>query len=120
MGAEKYHEKQRYYNGELADYRTYEAREVTGVLTQALRKLCKMGVLTHHEEKDMTKLIEIETEDYIYFDREGHQLPEEVELKLANGSTITIDASNIKGVRSTWGKTTKKVHPKISYYTFNK
>lgn len=120
MSKEKYHEKYKYCSGVTADYRTYEAREVTGVLTQALRKLCIMGVMERHEEKDKTRLIEFETEGYIYCDEDGNVLPEQVELKLADGHTITIDASSIKGVHSVWGKTTKKVHPKISYYTFVK
>lgn len=120
MGAEKYHEKYRYYNGELAHYRTYKATEVTGTLTQALRKLCKMGVLTYHKEKDMSTLIEIECEDYAYFDKNGHQLPNEIEVTLVDGSIIKISTSQLPGVEERFGKMKKKVHPMLTYYTFNK
>lgn len=120
MGKENYHKKYMYMNGEPASFRTTEAREVTGVLTQALRKLCNMGVLERHEEKDMTTQIDIEVDGYVYYDQNGYQLPEQVELKLADGHTITIDASSIKGVKSSWGKVIKQIHPKIVYYTFNK
>lgn len=120
MGVEKYHEKHRYYNGQEAGFRTFEAREVTGTLTQALRKLCKMGVLTYHKEKDMSTLIEIECEDYAYFDREGHQLPNEIEVTLIDGSTIKISASLLPGVEERFGMMKKKVHPMLAYYTFNK
>ena len=120
MGVEKYHEKHRYYNGQEAGFRTFEAREVTGTLTQALRKLCKMGVLTYHKEKDMSTLIEIECEDYAYFDREGHQLPNEIEVTLIDGSTIKISASQLPDVEEHFGKMKKKVHPMLAYYTFNK
>lgn len=120
MGVEKYHEKHRYYNGQEASFRTLEAREVTGTLTQALRKLCKMGVLTYHKEKDMSTLIEIECEDYAYFDREGHQLPNEIEVTLIDGSTIKISASLLPGVEERFGMMKKKVHPMLAYYTFNK
>lgn len=120
MGVEKYHEKHRYYDGELADFRTYEAREVTGVLTQALRKLCKMGVLTRHEEKDKSHLIEIECEDYAYFDKEGHQLPDKIDVTTADGTVIQIGAQFLPGVEERFGMCKKKVYPKLVYYTFNK
>ena len=120
IGVEKYHEKHRNYKGELTPYRTYEATEVTGTLTHALRKLCKMGVLTYHKEKDMSTLIEIECEDYAYFDQEGHQLPNEIEVTLADGSTIKVKSTLLPGVEERFGKMKKKVHPILAYYTFNK
>lgn len=120
MGVEKYHEKHRYYNGQEADYRTMKAREVTGVLTQALRKLCKMGVLTRHEEKDRSHLIEIECEDYAYFDREGHQLPDRIDVTTADGTVIQISAQYLPNVEQRFGMCKKKVYPKLVYYTFNK
>ena len=120
IGVEKYHEKHRGYNGELTNYRTYKATEVTGTLTQALRKLCKMGVLTYHKEKDMSTLIEIECEDYAYFDIEGRQLPNEIEVTLVDGSTIKISASQLPNVEERFGMMKKKVHPMLAYYTFNK
>lgn len=120
MGVEKYHEKYRYYNGQEADFRTCEAREVTGVLTQALRKLCMMGVLTRHEEKDKSHLIEIECEDYAYFDREGHQLPNKIDVTTMDGITIQISAQFLPGVEERFGMCKKKVYPKLVYYTFNK
>lgn len=119
IGVEKYHEKHRNYYGELTPYRTCEATEVTGTLTHALRKLCKMGVLTYHKEKDMSTLIEIECEDYAYFDQEGNQLPNKVEVT-HNGSTIKISPALLPGVEERFGKMKKKVHPILAYYTFNK
>ena len=120
MGVEKYHEKHRYCNGQEADFRTYEAREATGTLTQALRKLCKMGVLTRHEEKDKSRLIEIECEDYAYFDHEGHQLPDKIDVTTADGTVIQIDARFLPGIEERFGMCKKKVYPKLVYYTFNK
>ena len=120
MGAEKYHEKHRYANGEEADFRTFEAREVTGTLTQALRKLCLMGVLTRHEEKDKSQLIEVECEDYAFFDQEGHQLPNEIDVTTADGAIIQISTRLLPNVEERFGKCKKKVYPKIVYYTFNK
>ena len=118
MGTEKYHEKYRYHNGQEAGFRTGKAREVTCILTQALRKLCKMGVLKRHEETDMTKTIEVECDGYIYYDKDGNVLPEQVEVTLADGTKITIDTYSIKDVRRVYGTTTQKIHPKIAYYTF--
>lgn len=115
MGVEKYHEKHPYYSG-----RTFEACEVTGALTQALRKLCKMGVLTRHEEKDRSRLIEIECEDYAYFDKDGHQLPNKIDVTTADGTVIQIDARFLPDVEERFGMCKKKVHPKLVYYTFNK
>lgn len=120
MGIEKYHEKHRYYNGQEADFRTCEAREVTGTLTQALRKLCKMGVLTRHEEKDKSHLIEIECEDYAYFDKDGHQLPDKIDVTTVDGTVIQIDARFLPNVQVRFGMCKKKVYPKLVYYTFNK
>lgn len=120
MGVEKYHEKYRYYNGQESDLRTFEAREVTGTLTQALRKLCKMGVLTRHEEKDKSRLIEIECEDYAYFDKEGHQLPNKIDVTTVDGITIQIGTQFLPGVEERFGMCKKKVYPKLVYYTFNK
>lgn len=120
MGVEKYHEKHHYYNGQEADFRTFEAREVTGVLTQALRKLCKMGVLTRHEEKDKSHLIEIECEDYAYFDKKGHQLPDRIDVTTADGTVIQIEARFLPDVEERYGMCKKKVYPKLVYYTFNK
>lgn len=120
MGAEKYHEKYRYHNGQEAGFRTGKAREVTGTLTQALRKLCKMGVLTRHEEKDKSRLIEIECEDYAYFDKEGHQLPDKIDVTTIDGITIKIDVRFLPGVEERFGMCKKKVYPKLVYYTFNK
>lgn len=119
MGADKYHEKYKYRSGQEADYRTIEAREVTGVLTQALRKLCKLGVLTRHEEKDKSHLIEIECEGYAYFDADGHQLPDEINVTTVDGTAITISARFLPGVRARFGMCKKKVYPKLVYYTFN-
>lgn len=120
MGADKYHEKHRYYNGQEANFRTYEAREVTGVLTQALRKLCKMGVLTRHEEKDKSHLIEIECEDWAYFDANGHQLPDKIDVITVDGITVQIGAQYLPGVQARFGMCKKKVYPKLVYYTFTK
>ena len=64
MGKEAYHQKYVWYNGKEASFRINEARALTGYITQALRKLCAMGVLTRHEEVDESKFIEFETEDY--------------------------------------------------------
>lgn len=120
MGKDAYHAKFKYWSGAEADFRTMEAREMTGRLTQALRKLCKMGVLERHEEKDKTKLIEFECDGYVYCDRNGNQLPEQVELKLADGTPIMINVEDITGVKRTWGRVTRKVYPKVVYYTFVK
>ena len=120
MGVEEYHKKFRYANGHESDLRTYEAREVTGVLTQALRKLCKMGVLTRHEEKDKSHLIEIECEDFAYFDEDGHQLPDKIDVTTADGTVIQIGARFLPGVEERFGMCKKKVYPKLVYYTFNK
>lgn len=120
MGVEKYHEKHKYSSGEEAPYRIFEAVEVTGTLTQALRKLCKMGVLTYHKEKDMSTLIEIECEDYAYFDKDGHQLPNEIDVTTEDGTVIKIGAQFLPGVKERFGKCKKKVHPVLAYYTFNK
>ena len=118
MGKDAYHAKFKYRSGIEADYRTMEAREVTGWLTQALRKLCKMGVVERHEEKDMTKTIEIECDGYTYYDKNGNVLPEQVEVTLADGTKITIDTYNIKDVRRVYGTVKQKIHPKVTYYTF--
>ena len=120
MGVEKYHEKFKYRSGEEADFRTSEALEVTGTLTQALRKLCQMGVLTRHEEKDKSHLIEIECEDYAYFDSEGNQLPDRINVTTADGTVIQVSAQFLPNVEERFGKCKKKVYPKLVYYTFNK
>lgn len=120
MGVEKYHEKYRYLNGQEADFRTLKAREVTGVLTQALRKLCKMGVLTRHEEKDKSHLIEIECEDYAFFDKNGHQLPDKIDVTTVDGTIIQISTRLLPDVEERFGMCKKKVYPKLVYYTFNK
>ena len=118
MGKDAYHEKYVYKWGEEANFRTYEARELTGVLTQIFRKLCLMGVMERHEYRDTEHPIEIETEDWIYYDREGNQLPEEIELTLVDGRTIKIAAESISGVRRKLGPCKQKIYPKMSYYTF--
>lgn len=120
MGVEAYHEKFRYANGEESDYRTFQAREVTGTLTQALRKLCKMGVLTRHEEKDKSQLIEFECEDFAFFDQEGHQLPNEIDVTTVDGTIIRISTRFLPNVEERYGMCKKRVYPKVVYYTFNK
>jgi hypothetical protein len=120
LGKEAYHAKYVWPNGEEADFRTAQARTTTGILTQALRKLCKMGVLTRHEEKDKSHLIEIECEDYAFFDKDGHQLPDEVDVTTADGTILHISARFLPNVEERFGKCKKKVYPKIVYYTFNK
>lgn len=120
LGKEAYHAKYVWSNGEEADFRTAQARTTTGVLTQALRKLCKMGVLTRHEEKDKSHLIEIECEDYAFFDKDGHQLPDEIDVTTADGTILHIGAQFLPNVECRFGKCKKKVYPKIVYYTFNK
>lgn len=119
IGVEKYHEKRRYYDGVESDYRSFEALTVTSTLTQALRKLCKMGVMTRHEEKDMSRLVEYECEDYVYFDKEGHQLPDKIDVIAIDGTILQISTQFLPGVQRRLGMCKKKAHPKIVYYTFN-
>lgn len=119
MGKEAYHQKYVWRNGEEASFRVDEARTLTGYLTQALRKLCAMGVLTRHEETDESRFIEFETEDYYYADANGNKLPDSMEVTLADGRRITISSNSIPGAQRKYGKFMRKVHPKISYYTFN-
>ena len=119
MGKEAYHQKYVWRNGEEASFRTSEATRMTGYLTQALRKLCAMGVLTRHEGVDESKFVEFETEDYYYADADGNKLPDSMEVTLADGRKITISPHSIPGVQRKYGKFMRKVHPKISYYTFN-
>lgn len=119
MGKEAYHQKYVWHNGKEASFRINEARALTGYITQALRKLCAMGVLTRHEEVDESKFIEFETEDYYYTDANGNKLPDSMEVTLADGRRITISPNSIPGAQRKWGKFMRKVHPKISYYTFN-
>lgn len=119
MGKDAYHEKYAYPWGGDAPYRTNEARTITGTITQALVKLCRMGAMTRHEETDMDRTIEIKTQGYRYLDSNNNEVPEYVEITLANGQKSEIRADNIRGVHRVYGEVTKKIHPKISYYTFN-
>lgn len=119
MGKEAYHQKYIWRNGKEASFRTEEARTLTGYITHALRKLCAMGVLTRHEGVDESKFIELETEDYYYVDADGNKLPDSIEATLADGRKITVDARSIPGAKRKYGTFMRKVHPKISYYTFN-
>ena len=119
MGEEAYHQKYIWHNGKEASFRTEEARTMTGYITQALRKLCAMGILTRHEEIDESKFIEFETEDYYYVDVDGNKLPDSIEATLADGRKVTVYANNIPGAKRKYGRFMRKVHPKIAYYTFN-
>lgn len=119
LGKEKYHSKGTLWNGEEAWWRDTEATNMTGMLTQIFRKLCLYGVMTRHEVQDMEHPIEVEYEGYCYVDGNGHPVPDEVELTLADGRKVKVPAKNLPGIKRGYGKTTRIVFPKIGYYTFN-
>lgn len=112
MGKEKYHETLSAYS------RSVEAVSLTATLTQIFRKMCKAGILTRHEERSKEPIV-IETEGWAYFDMNGNAIPDKVEIRLTDGSTLELRAEEIRNTVYRWGTMNKLVHPKVVYYTFN-
>ena len=118
MGKEKYHSNGILRDGSEAPWREPQATTLTCQLTQIFRKMCNYGAMTRHEER-AKEPIEIEYEGWYYEDKDGNRLPDMVELTDASGRKVEVHAKFLPDARERYGSTTKKIYPKISYYTFN-
>ena len=117
MMGEDYTKKVHYGMGNCGwDGRTKEAASLTGVITQAFRKLVELELATRTVVVDKDNPRFYEDEDYRYYDKDGNLLPEVVKVTLANGQEIELPASALPGTTRKWGKVTKIAYPKITYY----
>ena len=115
---EAYHKPFTWWNGEKANFRISEARTMTSYLTQAFRKLVKLGVMTFEDRRDMEHPVTFTDHDFHFVDKDGNYIPDKVEVTINSGEKIKISAAHLPGVRQEYGDFPHTVYPKVRYYYF--
>ena len=118
MGKQKYNAPHVYRSGQVAPYRNTEAVHMTGVLTQISRKLCQMGIMKKNIYHDKEHPVQVQTYGKHYVNDKGEAVEDQIEVTLADGTTVFVPTNCVPGYRLSYGSYTITVYPKNSYYTF--